>query len=224
MRLFTLSRAISVLLAAGVSLPVAVVAQSQDTQSQQAGSQDSSVAAAARRNRDKKKNPSNQPKSPKVITDDDLDKRNFQPGQEGLNVGSAPRLETGPPSTKAVAAAEAADAAADDQDAKDAADQDRQIGKLKEQVSDAEKDLDLGKRQLALDQDSYFSNPDYSHDAAGKTRLQDEKQQIDDKQQEIERLKAKLAALEEAKSHRKTTRTQAAPAQTETPPNAPPQF
>ena len=222
MRLFTLPRTIAALLAVGVSLPIAALAQPQDAQSQQSGSQDSSVAEAARRSREKKKNPPNPAKSAKVITDDDLDKRNFPPGNEGLNVGSAPKLETGPPSAQAVAAAEAADSSTE-QDAKDAAEQDRQMARLKEQIADAEKDLDLAKRQLALDQDSYFSNPDYSHDVAGKAKLQDEKQQIDSKQQEIERLKTKLAAMEELKGHRKPTRTQAAPPQTQTPPSAPPQ-
>jgi hypothetical protein len=222
MRLFTVPRTIAALLAVGVSLPIAAVAQSQDPQSQQSGSQDSSVAEAARRSREKKKNPPNPAKSAKVITDDDLDKRNFPPGNEGLNVGSVPKLETGPPSAQAIAAAEAADSSAE-QDAKDAAEQDRQMARLKEQIADAEKDLDLAKRQLALDQDSYFSNTDYSHDVAGKAKLQDEKQQIDSKQQDIERLKTKLAAQEELKSHRKQTRTQAAPPQKETPPSAPPQ-
>jgi hypothetical protein len=224
MRIFTLPRAIAALLAFGISLPIAAIARSQDAPSQQSGSQDSSVADAARRNRDKKKNSANPPKSAKVITDDDLDKRNFPPGNEGLNVGSAPRLETEPPSPQAVAAAEAADDATEQQAAKDAAEQDRQIVKLKAQIADAEKDLDLAKRQLALDQDSYFSNPDYKNDAVGKAKLQDEKQQIDDDQQEVERLKTKLAALEEMKSHRKPTRTQAAPPQTENPPpGTPPQ-
>jgi hypothetical protein len=222
MHLFTLPRTIAALLAVGVSLPVAVLAKSQDAQSQQSASQDSSVAGAARRAREKKKNPANPAKSTKVITDDDLDKRNFPPGNEGLNVGSAPKLETQPPSARAVAAAEAADSATE-QDAKDAAEQDRRIARLKEQIADAEKDLDLDKRQLALDQDSYFSNPDHSHDAAGKAKLEDEKQQIDSKQQEIERLKTKLATLEELKSHRRSTRTQAAPPQTQTPPGTPPQ-
>lgn len=223
MRLFSLPRAVAALLIVGVSLPIVAFAQSQDAQPQQSGSPDSSVAAAARRSREKKKNPANPAKSAKVITDDDLDRRNFPTGNEGLNVGSAPKLETEPPSPQAVAAAEAADSATEEQAAKDAAEQDSQIAKLKRQIADAEKDLDLGKRQLALDQDSYFSNPDYSRDAAGKARLQDEKQQIDDKQQEIERLKTKLAALEELKSHRKSTRTQAAPSKTETAPSSPPQ-
>jgi hypothetical protein len=223
MRFFTLPRAVATLLVFGASLPIAAIARSQDAQPQQSSSPDASVADAARRNRDKKKNPSNPAKSAKVITDDDLDRKNFPPGNEGLNVGSAPRLETGPPSSQAVAAAEAADSAGAEQAPKDAGEQARQIARLKEQIADAEKDLDLDKRQLALDQDSYFSNPDYAHDAAGKAKLQDEKQQIDDKQQQVERLKAKLATVEELKGQRRPTRTQSAAPQTETPPNAPPQ-
>jgi len=217
-------RVIVALLGVGIFLPISALAQSQDAQSQQSASQDSSVADAARRNRDKKKNPSTSPKSAKVITDDDLDRRNFQPGQEGLNVGVTPKLETEPPSAQAVAAAEASDKAAQQADLKDAAEQDAKIDKLKVQVKQAENDLDLARRELSLDQDSYFTNPNYSQDTAGKAKLDSEKQQINDKEQELERLKARLAALEELKSHRKPARTQAAPQpQTENPPSAPPQ-
>jgi len=141
-----------------------------------------------------------------------------------LNVGAAPKLETEPPSAQAVAAAEASDKAAEQRYLKEAAGQDEEIARLKLQITQAEKDLELDRRQLSLDQDSYFSNPDYVHDTAGKAKLDGEKQQINDKQQEIERLKTRLAALEELKSHRKSNRTQAAPPlQTEEPPSAPPQ-
>jgi valyl-tRNA synthetase len=223
MRLFNLPRIIATLLGAVISLPVAALAQAQDAQSQQSASQDSSVADAARRNRDKKKSPSNPPKSAKVITDDDLDRRNFSPGQEGLNVGSTPKLETEPPSSQAVAAAEASDKA-EQGSVKEAGEQDAEIARLKERTKDAEKDLELARRQAALDQDSFLSQPDYAHDAAGKAKLESEKQQINDKQQEVERLKTRLAALEELKSHRKPRRTRAAaPPKTENPPSAPPQ-
>ncbi len=223
MRLFNLPRIIATLLGAVISLPVAALAQAQDAQSQQSASQDSSVADAARRNRDKKKSPSNPPKSAKVITDDDLDRRNFSPGQEGLNVGSPPKLETEPPSPQAVAAAEASDKA-EQGSVKEAGEQDAEIARLKERTKDAEKDLELAWRQAALDQDSFLSQPDYAHDAAGKAKLESEKQQINDKQQEVERLKTRLAALEELKSHRKPSRTRAAaPPKTENPPSAPPQ-
>src|ERR1700693_5833135 len=70
-------------------------------------SQTDSVAEAARKAREKKKAAT---KSPKVISDDDLDRRNFQPGQEGLNVGASPKLETEPPSPEAVAGAGASGA------------------------------------------------------------------------------------------------------------------
>jgi hypothetical protein len=203
MRLFILPRTIVALLAVAVSLPIAALAQSPDAQSQQTSSQSSSVAEAARRAREKKKNPPNPAKPTKVITDDDLDRKNYPAGNEGLNVGSAPTLETQPPSSRAVAAAEAASSSAGQQNPKDAGEQDPEVARLKEQIADAEKDLDLDRRQLTLDQDSYFSNPDHSRDSAGKTKLQDELQQIAAKLQEVERLKTKLSALEELKGHRK---------------------
>ena len=215
--------AITAVIIAVISLPTAVRAQSQDAASQQSTSQDSSVANAARRNRDKKKTAPNSSKSTKVITDDDLDRKNFKPGQDGLNVGASPMMETEPPSAQAVASAEAADEAPE-QAAKDAAEQDKESAKLKLEITEAEKGLDFAQRQFALDQDSYLSNPDHVHDAAGKARLDYEKQGISDRQQEIERLKIRLAALEELKGQRKTDRKQATPPpQTENAPSAPPQ-
>lgn len=214
MRTLNRSRMIWALLGAGLCLPITALAQAQDTQS---SSQSSSVADAARQSREKKKNPPASSKSRKVITDDDLDRGNFQPGQEGLDVGASPKLETGPPSARAVAAAEAADNASDQEALKEAADQDAEIARLKVQVTESERDLDLVQRQRSLDQDSYLANPDYAHDVAGKAKLDAEKQQIDDKQQEVERLKARLAALEELKGHRRPARAHAAaPSQTET--------
>ena len=178
-------------------------------------SQTDSVAEAARKARDRKKAAT---KSPKVISDDDLDRRNFQPGQEGLNVGSAPKLETEPPSPEAVAAAEASDAAAEKEAAKKAADEDSELARLKGQLTISEKDLDLAQRALALDQDAYLSKPDYSNDTAGKAKLDGEKQQISDMQQEVEKLRTRVAALEEMKKRRKPRRGQAAqPAQNEKP-------
>jgi hypothetical protein len=217
MRTLSRSRIISALLGASVCVPIIALAQSQDTQSQQS----SSVADAARQSREKKKNPSTSSKSRKVITDDDLDRGNFQPGQEGLNVGGSPKLETGPPNAQAVAAAEAADSAADKDALREATEQDAEIARLKLQITEAERDLDLVRRQLTLDQDTYLANPDYAHDVAGKAKLGTEKQRIDDKQQEIDRLKPRLAALEELKGHRRPVRAQAAPpSQTETAPPA----
>jgi hypothetical protein len=223
MRLFSPLRVIAALLGAGVCFPMATMAQVQDAQVQQSASSDASVADAARRARDQKKNAA---KSSKVITDDDLDRHVFKPGQAGFNVMAPPEMETQPPSAGAVAAAEAADKASDGDADKEAAAQDADTAKLKSQIAQGEKDLDVLRRQLALDQDSYLSNPDYAHDTTGKSKLDSEKQQINDRQESVERLKTHLAALEELKSHRKPARKKAAvPApQTENPPSTPQQL
>jgi hypothetical protein len=206
-----------VMVVAACSLPAgAAPRQGQDQ------SQTDSVAEAARKARDKKKTAT---KSPKVISDDDLDRRNFQPGQDGLNVGGPPKLETEPPSAEAVAAAEASDAAAEKGAAKKAADEDAELARLKGQLTTAEKDLDLAKRELALDQDAYLSKPDYANDTASKAKLDTEKQQISDMQQGVEKLKTRVAALEELKSHRKPRKGQAAQPPAEKPVNpTPPQL
>lgn len=217
MRLFSPLRVIAALLGAGVTLPIATLAQSQDAQAQQSASSDASVADAARRARDQKKNAA---KSSKIITDDELDRHEFKPGKAGFNVMAPPQLETEPPSAEAVAAAQAADEDAE----KEAGSQDADIASLKLKITQAEKDLDVSRRQLALDQDSYLSKTDYAHDTVGQSNLDSERQQINDKQAQIERLKTRLAALEELKSHRKTTRKKATPPpQSENPPGAPPQ-
>jgi hypothetical protein len=236
MRIFLRSRISCALLGASICLLMAALAQSREAQFPQSPSQDSSVADAARRSRDKKKDPSASSKPSKVITDDDLDRVHFQPGPDVLNVGASAKAETEHASPQAVAAAEAADNAAEQDSLTAAKEQEAEIARLKVQIADAEKDLELVRRQLALDQDTYFANPDYAHDVAGKAKLDREKQQINDKQQDIERLKTRLAALEELKSHRKLGRTQAAPPptekapqtgnppQSENPPSAPPQL
>jgi DNA repair exonuclease SbcCD ATPase subunit len=186
--------------------------------SEQDPSQNESVAEAARKARDKKKAAS---KSAKVITDDDLDRSTFKPGQ--LNVVGAPaQPETEPPKEAPAANAEATDEAADKEAAKKAAEEDAQIARLKLQLTQAEKDLDLAQRELALDQDAFLSKPDYANDTAGKAKLDAERQQISDKQQEIEKLKTRLAALEELKSHRKASTRQAAPAAQSEQPATPP--
>src|ERR1700730_17387094 len=147
-------------LAACTVLPCAAARPgAQDRQTQ-------SVADAARQAREQKKNAA---KSSKVITDEDIDTRNLKPGAQGLNVGAPPRLDTQPPSPAAVAAAEAADQAADSAAKEPAkkAGEDPAIAGLKGQIAQATKELDLLQRELALDQDEYFSKPDYANDKAG---------------------------------------------------------
>ncbi len=193
--------------------------QSQDQQSSDAQSQ--SIAEAARKSRQSAKNAT---KPSKVITDDDLDKENIKPGAQGLTVGAPAKLETQPPSPDAVAEAAATPSAPPDPATVAAASDDPEIARLKDTIADAEKDADLARRELALQQDTFYSNPDYEHDTAGKAKLAALQQQINDKQQEIDRLKTRLAALEEAQKKKRSAKpaTAPAPADQSTNPNAVP--
>jgi hypothetical protein len=170
-------------LLAATLLPASGFAQSQDTQS---------VAEAARRARAQKKNSE---KPAKVITDDTLEvkKGDVQSATaEQLRIPGTPKAPAQPASNAPSSAAQSEKKASDDEKrAKD-------IAALKDQIKQAQSDLDLAKRELALQQDTYFSNVNYARDTAGKAKVEDLKQQVSDKQQELERLKARLTDLQAA--------------------------
>jgi len=193
--------------------------QSQDQQSPDAQKQ--SIAEAARRSREAAKNAT---KPSKVITDDDLDREYIKPGNQGLPLDSPPKLETEPPSPEAVSEAAAESSVPHDPAAVPEPSDDPQILRLKDLIADAEKDADLARRDLALQQDTVYSNPDYEHDIAGKAKLAALQQQINDKQQEVDRLKTRLAAMEELQKKKRAAKPAAAPAPADqsTNPNAPP--
>ncbi len=174
-RRISMRLALPVLLAATL-LPASGFAQSQDTQS---------VAEAARRARAQKKNSE---KPTKVITDDTLEvkKGDVQSATaEQLRIPGTPATPAQPASNAPSSAAQGEKKASDDeQRAKD-------IAALKEQIKQAQS-------ELALQQDTYFSNVNYARDTAGKAKLDELKQQVSDKQQELERLKARLTDLQAA--------------------------
>lgn len=183
----------AVLLAATASVQAFPHQNESSKDQSSADAQSQNIAEAARRSRERAKNAT---KPSKVITDDDLDKKDVKPGQQGLTVDAPAQLVTQPPTPDAVAAAKEAMAAAEPK-AEVAPSDDPEVVSLKEQIADAEKDADLGKRELALQQDSYLSNPDHEHDTAGKAKVDALQQQIADKQQDIDRLKTRLAAAQE---------------------------
>jgi len=180
----TLHLALPVALSA-MLLPAIASAQSQDTPS---------VAEAARRARALKKNSE---KPAKVITDENLDVR-----KGDVQSAAAEQLRMpGSPETQAQPAAGAANAPG--QGSKPVSEDDKARAALKERVTLKEKikealnDLDLLKREYQLDQDSFYSSPDYAKNTLGKEKLDALKQQISDKQQDVDRLKEQLAALPE---------------------------
>ncbi len=170
-----LIRSVIVAVTAAAIVPVAF-SQSQDSQS---------VAEAARRAREKKKDAAAKPA--KVITDETLD---VKKGDVQSAVAEEPKI-AGAPDTKPQAAP--ANAAAKDEKREKLK---KELTELKEQVKQSLMDLDLLQRENRLDQDAYYSQPNYGSDTAGKQKLDDEKQQISNKQEEVARLKAKLADLQ----------------------------
>src|SRR5580658_6226331 len=177
-RSVSLRLAIAAIFAAAV-LPLTTLAQSQDSPAE-------SVADAARRAREQKKAAAKQPAP--VITDDTL-KPAAPAAQPAADSSGAPDVNaTAAPAGQSAPAANGGDT---DQKAKDSA----ELATLKQQVADAQKDLDLLQRELSLRQDTYISNPDHSHDLAGKAKLDAMLAQITDKQQAVEALKTQLAAL-----------------------------
>lgn len=174
----TLRLALSIVLLA--SLPAASFSQSQDSQS---------VADAARRAREQKKP---QPKPAKVITDEDI-----KPAPQAASAtpgspdAAATQAQSAPANATSAAPAAGTAPAADSKDQKES----KEVTDLKAQVKQALADLNLVLREESLEEDKYFSNTDYVHDNAGKAKIDDLKQQAGTRQQELDRLKARLAEL-----------------------------
>jgi len=169
-----------------VLLPAAAFAQSQDSQS---------VAEAARRAREQKKA---QAKPAKVITEDDVKPA----AQSNPATPASPDAATAPGTPAQPASSTASTSAASSSPAPDAKDQkdSKEVIELKAQIKQVQGDFDLLEREQSLEQDKYYSNTDYVHDTAGKAKLEVLKRQVIDKQQELERLKARLAELLPAQS------------------------
>src|SRR5690348_11465488 len=183
--------ALPMLIAAAV-LPLAARAHSQDSQTQ-------SVAEAARRSRAQKKASS---KPEQVITNDTL-KPAF-PAATSNSPASPPSTEAAPDASKSQAPDNASAPASGNAPVPKSADVEEkakataELADLKQQLADAQKDVDLLRREFALAQDSIYSNPNYTDDATGKAKLDALNQQITDKQQSIDALKTRIAALQDS--------------------------
>jgi multidrug resistance efflux pump len=66
----------------------------------------------------------------------------------------------------------------------------------KKELAQAEHELDVTQRKAALDSDAYYSKPDFANDKDGKANLDAEAQQISEKKQAVETLKARVAELQ----------------------------
>lgn len=178
---FPVRLALLVLIVAAIS-PFIPRAQSQDSSTP-------SVAEAARRARQLKKKSD----KPIVVVDDDTLKpappvstvTSATPAgnQAGTSATANPSADSSAPAEQAVAPASASKSA-------------DKLKALKQQLAEAQKNLELAQIDLSLQQDTYFSNPDYAHDKDGKAKIDAMQLDVKQKEQIVGELKIKIAALE----------------------------
>src|SRR5215468_12192462 len=131
---------------------------------------------------------------PKVISDGDVDMRNFKSGSSGLAFDSPPLLQTQPQAPARVTEVMLEQKLAAMKDASRIACDSPEDAETQRKLDSADQQLKLLQSEFALDQAAYYSKPNYSGDSAGKAKLDAEQQQIESLQFEIERLKDELAA------------------------------
>jgi hypothetical protein len=132
---------------------------------------------------------------PPVISDGDLDLQYFKPGFSGLYFGAPPLLDSEPPAPARVAAVELEERVASLQKALRTVCEPPEAARIQRRLDELEEELNLMQRAFALDQDTYYSKPDYAEDTAGKFLLEAEQQQIVSLQSEIDSLTDELAEL-----------------------------
>ena len=139
------------------------------------------LVAASRRTREEKKD---QPKATKVWDNNSMP---TMPG--GVNVVG----QTSSSVTESATPDQARPAAP-----VDAAGIQASLGAAKQELESLKTDLDILQRKYGLDEQMHLSKPGYSSDKAGAAALQDEKDQIDAKQQAIADAEKKVADLQAA--------------------------
>lgn len=130
---------------------------------------------------------------PKVISDNDVDMQNFKPGSSGINLGSPALSDSQPQAPARVDEVIVNQKIASLKEALTISCAPREDKEAERDLYSAQQRLSLLQQEIALDQAAYYSKPDYSSDAAGKTRIDAEQRQIESLQSEIERLKNELA-------------------------------
>jgi hypothetical protein len=131
---------------------------------------------------------------PAVISGGNIDLRNFKPGSAGPNMGAPALLETKSPSPARLAEVNLQEKVASLKRAVRIACASPEDAVVQAKIDAAEQQLNSLERELALDQDAYYSKPNYAADTAGKAKLDAELEQKQTLQSEIERLKSELSA------------------------------
>src|SRR5216684_3238840 len=152
-----------------------------------------SVAEAARRAKAEREQKKATEKQARTFDNDNLPAPKVG---EAVNVvgQSAPAPSAVPGQEQAASAPSPEDAGAKDQERQKIAEQ---IKDAKAQLEDAKKDLEIAKRAFDLDRDSYYSNPNFQSNKAGKVKLDNEQADITAKQQAVDQIQQKVKDLED---------------------------
>lgn len=164
--------------------------QGQTAPAQNGQSQGDSLAAAARRAREKQKE---QTKPAKVWDNDNI------PTSGGVDVvgTSAQGTPAAVPGSAAGESAQAQTPGGAESSAKPKkSDLEAQLKSAQENLKNLKTQLDFAQRKLALDQQSYYQNPNYASDAAGAKALKDEQSQIDAQKQQVDAAQKKVDDLQ----------------------------
>jgi hypothetical protein len=149
-----------------------------------------SVAEAARRAREKKEAAAAKPAP--LITDDTLHPKPAAPANA---TDSAAQAGPGTSETAAPAQAGAAESTAKNAKSDDEEEKKAKIAALKKEIAQKKESVDLLQRELTLDQSTFYRNPDYSHDTAGKAKLDSMQSDLQQQKADLADLRAKLAEL-----------------------------
>lgn len=145
-----------------------------------------SIADAARRARQQKQAAS---KPAPVITNDTLRPAAAATGSASPSTQASADSTAASPSaasTRQIPAAETEE---------DAERKKQEIAELKQQIAEKQHALKLLQRDLALKQDTFYSNPDHQHDTDGKSKLDSAQTDIKQIEDDLAALQAKLADL-----------------------------
>ena len=178
-------------------------AQNQSQTAAQKKAKQDPLAAAARRAREQQKS---QPRATKVWDNDNLPAAPeavsvvgatpAAPAESADQSASAGTAEAQQGKNSATSGASSSDRKADLQ---------KQLAAAKAHLKTAQTDLDIATRKYQLDQQTYYSNPNYLSDRAGAANLKNEqsdieskKQAVADAQKQVDALNAKLQDLDAA--------------------------
>jgi hypothetical protein len=172
-----------------LSLETASAQQQQQTSSPSDQQQSDSLAAAARRAQDQKKD---QKKAAKVWDNDNIPST---PGAVSVVGATPPPADANATVDNASANPPADGSASNTAGTPDKPAEHVDVGAMQAQLKTLKNELDILQRKYTLDQQTYYGTTNYAADKAGAAALQDEKAQIDAKQQEIDGIQKTLDNL-----------------------------